>query len=238
MEDDAWYFFGEDYADLRLQPCLVEAQERSRKRNLLYGLDLPDLEARLLKDTSVFEGRLLDQCDQLDAEGFSMDPEWEARIKSVIGDKREDELNQLQIWYAKYKTFEPDQPERDWSVDRKKHMQWLFRYALAEEGPEVYKKYHFSYCQSTWYTDFDIHHCVACKTCRDRYEWHCGACRKCAGHYKFPCDGCGGVSSTVFSIREDNKRRIEAEKRAATSSAVAGRANPSPAGSATSGEGL
>lgn len=176
--------FGEDNANLRLTPCVTDGFEKYHKKSL-HKPSLADLEAKLLQDTRVFEGKLLNDLKQ-----FQDTPD-------ITADDRK-----LQEWYMKYKTFEQSQCEAEWPVEKKKHMQWLFQYAFAVEE-RTYKEYHFSYCRGEWYTDLDheLDHCSDCKTCRDRYWWHCGVCRKCNVHFKAPCDTCGGLSSTMADVR-------------------------------------
>lgn len=113
-----------------------------------------------------------------------------------------EEDDELGEWLEDYKEFPSGIEWRLWSQERKDHMRWLFRYALAEVDPnEVQPRWRFSLCRRRWYRAGAIYHCSACKTCQDADSWHCGACRKCVWDHEVPCTGCGGLSRVAFEAR-------------------------------------
>lgn len=135
---------------------------------------MDEIEAKLLKDQRVFLGKLLDENEKLEEDSFSKPLGFASTTtnsdsedaSAMTSPEDTSDREEFRKWYEKYQTLK-DEPLS--SKDRKKHMQWLFRYALAEEeegGKKKYKKYHFSYCCGEWFADYDLFHCSDCRTCR------------------------------------------------------------------------
>ncbi|EGP82728.1 uncharacterized protein MYCGRDRAFT_97389 [Zymoseptoria tritici IPO323] len=104
------------------------------------------------------------------------------------------------------------------SVERKEHMQLLFRGALGEG--DVYEEdgigmYKWNFCESQWYDENGpFTHCPTCGKCvADDEQWHCGVCRRCRYNRRTPCEKCGGISRSLKEHKEAQKKRLVDEKR-------------------------